>query len=138
MRQMVDMRVLTVPDLNARHVCVRCETSRYYELDRATNWGWPFLLALFVVSFGYVGGGVLAGKRGARSGLNRHPHARHWREIKGLVTDGVQFAKGKSRGARVTTTSPAEPIIDNIQPLVSGTSRSRPSGEKTEQGGEAG
>ena len=122
------MVVFTVPELNAS--CLRRETSRYYELDRATNWGWSFLMAMFVVGSGYIGGGVLVGKRGTGSGLHRHPHARHWREIEGLVTDGVQFAKGKSRGARVPTTSRPGQIIDNTEPLMSGTGRtSRTSGK---------
>ena len=78
---------------------------------------------------------MLVGKRGiAGSGLIGHPHARYWREISALVTDGVEFAKGK----RVTATSRPEQLIDNTQPFVSGTSgTSRTNGERRRAGPKA-
>jgi hypothetical protein len=76
------------------------QTYAYYELDREIEWGWSFLLAIGVVSAGYVGGGLAAGRTRGDSGrgLDAHPHARHWRQVGGLIIDGVRVTKGRSRG----------------------------------------
>ena len=97
----------------------KSQSYTYYELDRATAWGWPLLLALSVILGGYIGGGLLVGTTGGSSGLNRHPHAQYWREIGGLVADGVQFAKlGGRRGAPATT------VVVRDQPLLGASTHS--------------
>lgn len=99
----------------------KSQSYMYYELDRATSWGWPLLLALSVIMGGYIGGGLLVGTIGGSSGLNRHPHAQYWREIAGLVADGTQFVKlGRSRGAPATT------VVVREQSLLDVSTRMQP------------
>lgn len=79
------------------------------------NWGATFLLLVAGLSCTYFGGGYVHNSRtrGA-TGMHALPHARHWVELHGLVSDGVAFAKhgGRARPGgyrpveRVATSKP--------------------------------
>jgi hypothetical protein len=62
------------------------------------NWGATFLLLVAGLSCTYFGGGYVHNSRtrGA-TGMHALPHARHWVELHGLVSDGVAFAKHGGR-----------------------------------------
>ena len=61
--------------------------------------GVVFLLLVVLGSALYVGGGVVIGSRaGDDRSLKCHPHYRRWIALRGLVSDGVSFSKGRRRG----------------------------------------
>ena len=92
----------------------------YYEMEMQSQWGWPVIAALALIAAGYVGGGLAtsrtAGKTlgggGVAGLLQAHPHAALWRQVGGLVTDGVRFARGGRghgyEGLRASEPAPAE------------------------------
>ena len=72
-------------------------------------WGWPLIAVLLLAAAAYVGGGVLlAGRRngavrgsgGLTATLMAHPHWGQWMRVKGMVQDGVNFARGGGGGMR--------------------------------------
>lgn len=67
----------------------------------ATSWGGSFLVALGLLSGGYVGGGVYSnrGTAGPRGALAGHPHYSRWLEVRALVGDGLSFSRAVVQGA---------------------------------------
>jgi hypothetical protein len=85
------------------------------EIKICGGWGWSFVIALCVVSGGYVLGGIalgsMTGRGHPRSLASRHPHIERWREGWGLVVDGVRYARvalglGAGEGTRTGTRRP--------------------------------
>ena len=69
----------------------------------ASTWGWH-VVALFAALSGYLGAGYAhAAKTKGVRGMSAVPHASFWRELHGLVEDGVRYSKQAARmGARRT------------------------------------
>jgi uncharacterized membrane protein YgcG len=62
------------------------------------SWGTPLVLTCGFLALAYVGTGVVFGRRreGAKGPLlQQHPHWNLWRELGGLVADGVTFTSGR-------------------------------------------
>jgi hypothetical protein len=75
-----------------------------------------FVLLLVLIGGVYVGVGVGFGLRSGRprgkSLLEAHPHHERWREVAGLVSDGLHFAQTRSRrGARVSAAARRQPLL---------------------------
>ena len=110
----------------------------YYEMEMQSQWGWPVIAALALIAAGYVGGGLAtsrtAGKTlgggGVAGLLQAHPHAALWRQVGGLVTDGVRFARG-GRGHGYETLRATEPAL----PTDAKASRRRDAGGDPEKEG---
>ena len=68
------------------------------EIVCSALWGWTFIGAVVVGGGGYLGGGVMWGRRVGRTGagLKPHPHHDEWGNLQALVNDGIHFARGGS------------------------------------------
>ena len=80
-----------------------CSSSSTPPCALPSSWGSAFLLLLFLCSTVYVGGGIwLGGRNGVTGtpGLAAHPHAAAWKELAGLVADGVHWARGGGNGSQ--------------------------------------
>ncbi len=73
-----------------------------WKVDCGSNWGWFFLLTVFVCTTLYVGGGVAYAVKtqGASPGLQALPHREFWTAAGGLVTDGARYTKSRIDEAR--------------------------------------
>lgn len=72
------------------------------------SWGWPFILAVAIVTALYLSAGVAYGRhksysRNSRLGpLAAHPHAGKFLWLAGLCVDGVRYVRHGSRGGGAT------------------------------------
>ena len=68
-------------------------------VDCSSHWGTAFLLVFLAAGGSYVGCGVLysAKARGTPLRLQSHPHWPLWQEVRGLVEDGLQYARRDGR-----------------------------------------
>ena len=63
------------------------------------DWGWSFSGLVLGLMLAYVAGGMVHGRLVKnRDGWDALPHRRFWAEARGLVEDGVQFARGSNAG----------------------------------------
>ena len=63
------------------------------------DWGWSFSGLVLGLMLGYVALGLAHGRLvKKRDGWDALPHRRFWTEARGLVEDGVQFARGSHPG----------------------------------------
>ena len=63
------------------------------------TWGWAMVQALCVALVLYIGGGMLYGVAVQKhQGWDAVPHLGFWRELRGLVLEGVAFARGNRSG----------------------------------------
>ena len=74
------------------------------DLTGGAGWGIPFLLWGSLGVLGYIGLGLVVGKRrrGTTAGaarLSAHPHYPLWLELGGLAQDGFHYARSGKRGA---------------------------------------
>jgi len=64
------------------------------------DWGWSFSALVLGLTLSYVALGTMHGRLvKRRDGWDALPHQRFWAEVRGLVEDGVQFAKGGRRAS---------------------------------------
>ena len=91
-----------------------------------STWGSSLLTFAALMGGGYVGGGVLYGRRvrgggsaGGSDWLAAHPHRMKWVEVYGLCADGAAFAR--ARGGGKAPQRRREPLLSG------GTSPQRPS-----------
>ena len=73
-----------------------------WKVDCGSNWGWFFLLTVFICTTLYVGGGVTYSVKaqGTPPGLQALPHREFWKAAGGLVLDGARYAKARIDEAR--------------------------------------
>ena len=62
------------------------------------EWGRGFLLALALLTVAYVGIGSGLRHRAGSRGAEMLPHRAEWRQLGGLVRDGVEFSRARLRG----------------------------------------
>ena len=63
----------------------------YYEIAESAQWGWTLIAALAALLGVYLGGGLVLARRADGAGAP-HPHAMRFRELQGMIRDGVRFA----------------------------------------------
>ena len=80
-----------------------------------TSWGWSFvaLLAASALLYGAAGSALMisrgkkaGGGGGAGSAENQHIHQAQWRQLWGLVVDGVRFTRARVQGRAARGSSP--------------------------------
>jgi hypothetical protein len=94
----------------------------YYEIAESAQWGWTLIAALAALLGVYLGGGLLLARRADGAGAP-HPHAMRFRELQGMVRDGVRFAAsagkaGARRGRKVKFTGLTQTLGQLQQSLI--------------------
>ena len=102
-------------------------------LPCAADWGRDFLLFALLSAGLYVSGGVtLAVRRsGADVAVRSHPHHGQWREVAGLVSDGVAFTR--AGGRRGQEQRPRGGRAKGAAPLLETTRATSSSGRKAKK-----
>ena len=65
--------------------------------------GWMLVFAITLTVGLYAGGGTVWNHR--TNGVIRHPHITMWKQVGGLVVDGVQFTRAKTEGREYSGTA---------------------------------
>lgn len=75
------------------------------------DWGWSFSALVLGLTLSYMALGMMHGRLAKRrNGWDALPHRRFWAEVRGLVEDGVQFAKGGAHASTASTAS-TKPLL---------------------------
>lgn len=79
--------------------CLRCKKD--FQIVYNCTWGWSFILAAVLCGGLYAGGGWILNHRLKNlNGVDALPHKDRWKELMGLVQDGVRFTQARINGRR--------------------------------------